>query len=132
MCVVPLPPHQKAGAFQSAHVAFWMHVQVAVEGMERQSQQANRYVQQERLPPAVRAAAAPPIPSVDACLQGLQDIRWVVWGLNGFTMANHWDMHASWRACTAAWHASVRAGSRQQAGQGSRAVPLRGSACPAA
>ncbi|KAL4432190.1 hypothetical protein ABPG77_005952 [Micractinium sp. CCAP 211/92] len=49
-------------------------MQVAVEGMERQSKQAQRYVQQERLPPAARAAAAPPIPSVDACLQGLQEI----------------------------------------------------------
>ncbi|KAL4421446.1 hypothetical protein ABPG75_010737 [Micractinium tetrahymenae] len=49
-------------------------MQVVVDGMERQAQQAQRYVQQERLPPAVRSAAAPPIPSVDAGLQGLQDI----------------------------------------------------------
>ncbi len=91
-----------------AHVASRMHLQAAVEGMERQSQQAQRYVQQERLPPAARAAAAPPIPSVDACLQGLQEIRWVVWGQ--MIMANHWDMHAQWLARKAAWHAFAVAG----------------------
>lgn len=49
--------------------------QAAVDGMARQSQQAQRMVTQDRaLTPAVCAAAAPPVPPVDACLQGLREI----------------------------------------------------------
>ncbi|PSC75596.1 nucleolar MIF4G domain-containing 1 [Micractinium conductrix] len=50
-------------------------MQAAVDGMARQSQQAQRMVTQDRaLTPAVCAAAAPPVPPVDACLQGLREI----------------------------------------------------------
>ena len=50
-------------------------LQAAVDGMERQAQQAQRFVRQDRsLTPAVCAVAAGPVPSVNQCLQGLQDI----------------------------------------------------------
>lgn len=49
--------------------------QAAVGGMERQAQQAQRLVQQDRsLTPAVCSASAGPIPSVNQCVAGLRDI----------------------------------------------------------
>ena len=50
-------------------------LQAAADGLERQSQQAQRFVQQDRgLTPAVCAVMAGPVPSVAQCLEGLADI----------------------------------------------------------
>lgn len=49
-------------------------MQAAADDMEWQAQQAQRWVHQQRLAPAACAAEAPPIPSVNQCLQGLRDI----------------------------------------------------------
>ncbi|PRW32645.1 hypothetical protein C2E21_8234 [Chlorella sorokiniana] len=50
-------------------------MQVAVNGMERQAQQAQRFVRQDRsLMPAVCAVVAGPVPSINQCLEGLDAI----------------------------------------------------------
>lgn len=50
--------------------------QAAVDGMERQAQQAQRFVRQDRsLTPAVCAVVAGPVPSINQCLEGLGTIR---------------------------------------------------------
>lgn len=49
--------------------------QTAVDGMERQAQQAQRFVRQDRsLTPAVCAVVAGPVPSINQCLEGLETI----------------------------------------------------------
>ncbi|KAI7843555.1 hypothetical protein COHA_002797 [Chlorella ohadii] len=50
-------------------------MQTAVDGMERQAQQAQRFVRQDRsLTPAVCAVVAGPVPSINQCLEGLETI----------------------------------------------------------
>ena len=47
----------------------------AVQALERIFQNASRFVQQDkRLTPAARRLSAGPVPSVDHCLQGLEEL----------------------------------------------------------
>ncbi len=50
-------------------------LEAVCQAMERYANNAQRLVQQDKsLTTAARAATAGPIPSIDQCLQGLQDI----------------------------------------------------------
>ena len=52
-----------------------LQLEAACKAMEKLAGNAQRLVQQEKgLSRAARAAAAGPVPSLDQCLQGLQDI----------------------------------------------------------
>lgn len=54
-------------------------MQQSVAALSKLSCDAQRQVQQDRrLTPAARAAVAGPVPSIDQCLEGLQEIWWVL------------------------------------------------------